>query len=76
MIDILYNENNDRITPISDIEIQEGDKIVVLTGPLMGIESEIVKINLHKRTVTVSFMLCNRRVEAQVGINIVTRLKK
>ena len=76
MIDILYNANNGRVTPISDIEIVEGDKIVVLDGPLVGIESNIIKINLHKRTVLVEFDFCGRRVTATVGINIVTKIEK
>ena len=73
MIDILYNENTDRTTKISDIEVIEGDRIRILTGPLKGIESKVKKVNLHKRLVTVEFTLCNRTVEAQVGINIITK---
>lgn len=74
MIDILYNAGSGRTTPISDIEVVEGEKIRIVTGPLMGIESTIKKVNLHKRLVTVEFMLCNRKVEAQVGINIITKI--
>ena len=74
MIDILYNANTDRTTEISDIEVIEGDKIRIVDGPLMGIQSEIKKVNLHKRTVTVEFELCNRTIEAKVGINIITKI--
>ncbi len=74
MIDILYSKNSDRVTRISDIEVQPGDKILILDGPLSGIETKIKKVDLHKRTVTVEFMLCSRLVEAKVGINIVTKL--
>ena len=74
MIDILYNAGSGRTTPISDIEVVKGEKIRIVTGPLMGIESTIKKVNLHKRLVTVEFMLCNRKVEAQVGINIITKI--
>lgn len=75
MIDILYNANSDRTTEISDIEVVEGDKIRILTGPLAGIETNIKKVNLHKRNVLVEFMLCGRKVEAQVGINIVSKIR-
>ena len=74
MIDILYNANTDRTTEISDIEVIEGDKIRIVDGPLMGIQSEIKKVNLHKRTVTIEFELCNRTVEAKIGINIITKI--
>lgn len=72
MIDILYSRNNNRITEISNIEVKEGQRIRVLDGPLMGLETEIKKVNLHKRTVKVEFMMCGRLVSANVGINIVT----
>lgn len=74
MIDILYNANSNRTTEISNIEVREGDKIVVLDGPLMGLKSQIVKVNLHKRYVIVRVPLGNSSAEAQVGINIVSKI--
>ncbi len=74
MIDILYSSNNNRITEISDIEVKEGEMIRVLDGPLMGLETQIKKVNLHKRKVTVEFMLCGRLVSSDVAINIVTNV--
>lgn len=73
MIDILYNADSGRTTPISDIEVVEGDQIRILTGPLKGIEGTIVKTNLHKRSVIVGFYLCGQYVEVKVGINIVSK---
>ena len=74
MIDILYSVNNNRITEISNIEVKEGEKIRVLDGPLMGLETQIKKVNLHKRTVTIEYMMCGRLVTSNVGINIVTNI--
>ena len=74
MIDILYSANNNRITEISNIEIKEGEMIRVLDGPLMGLETQIKKVNLHKRTVLVEFMMCGRLVTAPIGINIITNI--
>lgn len=74
MIDILYSANNSRITEISHIEVKEGEIIRVLDGPLLGLQTQIKKVNLHKRTVTVEFMLCGRLVEANVGIDFVTNI--
>ena len=76
MIDILYSKNSNRITEISDIQVEEGQKIVVLDGPLMGITATIKKVNLHKRQVTVEFIFCGRPVEAKLAINIITRANK
>ena len=74
MIDILYSTNNNRITEISNIEVKEGEMIRVLDGPLMGLETQIKKVNLHKRTVLVEFMMCGRLVTAPIGINIITNI--
>ena len=74
MIDILYSKNNDRITEISNIEVKEGETIKVLDGPLVGLETQIKKVNLHKRKVTIAYMMCGRLVTSDVGINIVTNI--
>ena len=74
MIDILYSANSNRITEISNIEVREGEMIRVLDGPLAGLETQIKKVDLHKRTVTVEYMMCGRLVTSNVGINIVTNI--
>ena len=74
MVDILYSKNNNRITEISNIEVKEGEMIRVLDGPLMGLETQIKKVNLHKRTVTIEYTMCGRLVSSNVGINIVTNI--
>ena len=74
MVDILYSRNNNRITEISNIEVKEGEMIRVLDGPLMGLETQIKRVNLHKRTVTIEYMLCGRLVQSNVAINIVTNI--
>ena len=74
MIDILYSVNNNRITEISNIEVKEGETIRVLDGPLLGLETQIKKVNLHKRTVLVEYMMCGRLVTSPVGINIITNI--
>ena len=76
MIDILYSKNSERITEISDIEVSEGDEISILDGPLMGLKTKIVKVNLHKRKVRVGITLCNNYIETDVGINIITKINE
>ena len=73
IINILYSKESNRVTHISDIEVVEGDKIKILDGPLMGQEAYIRKVNLHKRLVTIEFMLCGRAVTTNVGINIIAK---
>ena len=74
MIDILYSRNNGRITQISNIEVREGEMIRILDGPLMGLETKIKKVNLHKRKVTIEYVMCGRLVTSDIAINIVTNI--
>ena len=76
VIDILCSEENDRIVEISDIVIEEGDKIRVVAGPLMGLEGSIVKRDFHKRKVRVRISFAGRGIETDVGINIITKIDK
>ena len=73
MIDILYNPKSNRVTEISNVEINEGDDIIILDGPLMGLKSKVLKINLHKRYALISLTLCNQQMTTKVGINIISR---
>lgn len=70
-LDILCSKHQDRVTKLSSVVIKEGMKIQVLSGPLLGQESYIKKINLHKRTVTIPISIAGRSADIQVGIDIV-----
>ena len=72
MIDILYSKNSNRVTEISNIEVNEGQIVKVLDGPLYGLTGQIKKVNLHKRLVIVEFSLMGRSVTAPISINIIT----
>ena len=74
LIDILYSSENDRVTEISDIEVEEGNRIIILDGPLFGEEAIIKKVNLHKRQVLVELVLFNQSFTATVGINIINKV--
>ena len=74
VIDILYSRNSNRITEISNIEVHEGQLIRVVDGPLEGLLGNIKKVNLHKRTVIVEYVLCGRLVTSVLSINIITDL--
>ena len=74
MVDILYGKENERTTSISDIEIEEGDHIRVLSGPLMDLKGYVKAVDLHKRKITLTVTMFKRPMDVQVGVNIVTRL--
>ncbi len=54
--------------------IIEGEQVIVLEGPLKGYEGCIRKIDRHKRLAFLEIELMGRKVETQVGLEIVDRL--
>lgn len=55
--------------------IIENDKVVVTTGPLKGNEGLIRKIDRHKRKAYLEIEMFGRKIETQVGLEIVARYK-
>lgn len=51
----------------------EGDKVVMISGPLQGNEGYIKKIDRHKRKAYLEIELFGRKIEAQVGLEIVEK---
>ena len=55
--------------------IIENDNVVVITGPLKGNEGLIRKIDRHKRRAYLEIEMFGRKIETQVGLEIVARYK-
>ena len=53
--------------------IIEGDEIIVREGPLVGLESRIVRIDRHKRLAYIEIEMCDRKVEAQLSLSILEK---
>ena len=52
----------------------EGDKVMVVDGPLEGLETVIRRIDRHKRMATVEMHMFGRVQEVAVGLEIVGRM--
>ncbi len=55
------------------IGVVEGDRVVITDGPLVGLESQIKKIDRHKRLAYVDVHLLGRTKTIKVGVEIVQR---
>lgn len=55
--------------------VDEGDRIVVMEGPLVGREGMIQKINRRKGTCRVTFEAFGRTLDVEVGLAVVTKNK-
>ena len=68
---LLGKENKNRTVEISHIYLRENKEVVVIDGPLKGLEGRISNINLHKRRVTILTQFMGRMVESELGIDFV-----
>lgn len=69
MIRKLIGNGNHRIE-LSSIQIEEGKKIKVVDGPLLGFEGIVTRYNLHKRVALVDIDLNGMVVSVQLGIEV------
>lgn len=53
--------------------IIEGDRVLVMRGPLKGHEFEIKKINRHKREAELEVPLLGRKKRVKVGLEIIAK---
>ena len=54
--------------------IIKNDKIVVTTGPLKGKDGLIRKIERHKRRAYLAIEMFGKKIETQVGLEIVAKM--
>lgn len=67
-----FTEKGHRTVGVSE-GIIEGDRIIVLKGPLMGHEGWIKTINRRKRTAYLSIEMFGRTIQTKVGLGIVRK---
>ena len=70
LIDNAYNNNG---TLGSSIGMIEGDKIKILSGPLIGMEGAIKQINRHKRIATIELNMFGRISRIKIGLEIISK---
>ena len=66
---------NDEMVMDHSIGMIEGDKTIVTSGPLMGLENTIVKIDRHKRKAIIQVMICNQPTLVHVSLEIISKTK-
>ena len=53
--------------------IIENDRVIITSGPLKGNEALIKKIDRHKRRAYLEIEMFGRKVETQVGLEVVEK---
>ena len=69
----LAGKEDNHVISISEIEVLEGKNIRVISGPLLGLEGIVKKVNLHKRVAEVETIFLNQPVMIEFGIEIIKR---
>ena len=49
---------------------KEGDRIKIVSGPMLGLEGDIVHVDRHKRLVTINMTLFGRSVRTTLGLEL------
>lgn len=58
------------------IGVIEYDRVIINQGPMKGLEGCIRKIDRHKRLAKIEIEMFGRTVEAQVGVEIVSKITR
>lgn len=66
-----FTHEGDRCIPMS-MGVMEGDRVVVVSGPLKGREALIKSVNRHRSIAYVELQICGRIVTTKVGLGIVS----
>lgn len=72
-IEFLKSFLNDDFLVDESIGIMEGDKVIVLDGPLVGLESYIRKIDRHKRLAWIEFNIFGEIRIISVPLEIISK---
>lgn len=78
MIDRLLGrtpDSHNSLLPLSEIVIEEGRQIKVISGPLLGFEGKVVKYDLHKRIAIVDMNFAGTIARVNLGIDVIFELK-
>lgn len=67
-------DNDDNNVGISTLH-KENDKIKIVSGPLMGLEGEIIKVDLRKGRAKVSLSFMNEERVVELGVEVVDKVK-
>lgn len=70
-----FGERGKPEAEISEIALEEGNRIRVLSGPLVNLEGQIKKVNLHKRTAAVEIEFMGRKTVVYLGVEIVEKME-
>ncbi len=70
------SSDDNRVVGLSQVGFDENDKVIIKSGPLLGMQGQIKKINLHKRRAEVEVDFMNQKTVIHLGIEILEESEK
>jgi len=68
------SDNGNLEVEISKIAIEEGNQIRILSGPLMNLEGQIKKVNLHRRIAVVEVEFMGNKSLVHLGVEMIEKM--
>lgn len=65
-----------KVADVSKVTFDENERIVVLEGPLKGLEGQIVRIDKRKRRAKISLVMCENSFLVDLGFDVLDRSAK
>lgn len=72
--DLLQKLGNEKHVTEMSVGYLVGEQVVILSGPMKGMEGKIKKLDRHKRVAVLEVGMFGRWVDVKVGVEIVERL--
>ncbi|WP_354003612.1 antiterminator LoaP [Thermophilibacter provencensis] len=66
-----FTHPGERVVPMSQA-VKDGERVVVVAGPLLGHEGLIKEVNRRKSCATLEIDLCGRKVSTRVGLAVLS----
>ncbi|MBM6689077.1 antiterminator LoaP [Collinsella tanakaei] len=68
-----YTSAGNRVIPMSIAEVDEGDCVRVLSGPLMGHEGWIRSVNRRKSLAFIEVEMFGRKIQTRIGLGVLRK---
>ena len=66
-------KTDERVIELSEVTIEEGQKVNIVSGPLKGFEGKVTKFDLHRRKAVIEINILGNVVRTDVGIEIIRK---
>ena len=67
---------DDRVIDVSQIRIEEGQRVTIVSGPLRGYDGKVKKYDLHRRKAIIEINILGNVVRTDLGIEFIEKVQE